>query len=54
MFDGNSFINDLISNNWMLLILLYNILSTIFPDSKAIKGIGEGFSKMFPVFRKKD
>jgi hypothetical protein len=54
MFDGNAFINDMINNNWMLLILLYNILSTIFPDSKALKAIGEGFSKMFPVFKRKE
>lgn len=51
MFDGNAFINELIGKNWMLLLLAYNILSVIFPDAKWLEAIGDGFSRMFPVFR---
>lgn len=53
MFDGNAWINDFIGKNWMLLILLYNMLTVIFPDSAALKAIGQSFSRMFPVFRTK-
>ena len=53
MFDGNAWINDFIGKNWMLLILLYNMLTVIFPDSAALKAIGQSFSRMFPVFRSK-
>lgn len=51
MFDGNAFINELVGKNWMLLILAYNILSVVFPDAQWLRAIGDGFSKVFPVFR---
>ena len=54
MFDGNAWINELIGKNWMLLLLLYNILTVIFPGARWLKAIGEGFGKMFPVFRRKE
>jgi len=54
MFDGNAFINEIVGKNWMLMLLVYNILAVIFPDAKWLTAIGEGFSKMFPVFKKKD
>lgn len=49
--DGNALINELIGKNWMLFLLAYNILSVIFPEAKWLKAIGDGFSRMFPVFR---
>lgn len=54
MIDGNAFINEVVGKNWMLLLLAYNIFVVVFPDSKILKAIGEGFSKMFPVFKKKE
>jgi hypothetical protein len=51
--DGNAVLNEIIGKWWMVMMLVYFILNTIFPDSKILKAIGEGFSKMFPVFRKK-
>jgi hypothetical protein len=54
MFDGNTFINELVGKNWILMLLAYNILAVIFPDAKRLKAIGEAFSKEFPVFKKKN
>lgn len=54
MIDGNALINEFIGKNWMVLILLYNILTVIFPDARWIKAIGESFAKMFPVFGRKE
>lgn len=54
MIDGNTFLNDLIGKNWMVLMLIYVILNNIFPDSKILQAIGKGFSNMFPVFKRKE
>lgn len=54
MFDGNAFINEIVGKNWMLMLLAYNILAVIFPDARWLKAIGTGFSKLFPVFGKKN
>jgi hypothetical protein len=54
MFDGNAFLNELVGKNWMLMLLLFNVLTVIFPDAKWLKAIWKGFSKVFPVFKKKD
>jgi len=53
MWDGNAFINELVGKNWMLLLIIYNVVAVIFPDAKWLKAIGEGFSKAFPVFKRK-
>lgn len=54
MFDGNAFINELVGKNWMLLILIYGIVRAMLPNSKFLSAIGEAFSGLFPILRKKE
>jgi hypothetical protein len=42
----------LIGKNWVLLILLYNILAVVFPDAQWLKRLGDAFADRFPVFKK--
>ena len=54
MFDGNAFINELVGKNWMILIIIYGVFRAAFPNSKILNAIREGFSNLFPVFKKKE
>jgi hypothetical protein len=50
----NQWLIEVIKENWMMLILLYGIVRAMFPNSKMLTAIGEAFSNLFPVFRKKE
>ena len=54
MIYSNSWLIEFIGYNWMALLIIYGVLKAMFPESKILSAIGEGFSKLFPVFRKKD
>jgi len=54
MIDSNQFLVDFIGSNWMALVILYGIFRAMFPNSKVLTAIGEGFSNLFPVFKRKD
>lgn len=54
MIDSNQFLIDFISGNWMAMIIVYGVFRAMFPNSKILMALGEGFSNLFPVFRKKD
>ncbi len=53
MFYSNEFLIKFIGENWMFLLILYGIFKAMFPNSKILNAVGEGFSNLFPVFRKK-
>ena len=54
MIDSNQLLIDFIGSNWMALVILYGIFRAMFPNSKVLGAIGEGFSNLFPVFKKKE
>ena len=54
MIDTNQFLIDFIGSNWMLMIIIYGIFTAMFPTSKVLTAIGEGFSNLFPVFKGKE
>jgi len=49
----NQWLIELIKENWMGMILFYSITRAMFPNSKILTAIGESFSNLFPVFKKK-
>jgi len=54
MFDGNKLVMDLVSYNWLPMLILWAFLKALFPSWKLLDRIGERFSQIFPQFRKKD
>jgi len=54
MIDTNQFLLDFIGSNWMALIIVYGVFRAMFPNSKILTALGEGFSGLFPQLRKKD
>ncbi len=53
MIDGNAILNEFIGKNWMVMLLVYNILAVIFPNAEWLKRLGAAFADRFPQFRKK-
>lgn len=47
----NQYLTDFVGNNWMALIIGYGVCRAIFPQSKILTALGEGFARMFSVFR---
>jgi len=54
MIDTNQILVDFIGSNWMAMIIVYGVFRSMFPNSTVLTAIGEGFSNLFPVFRKKE
>jgi hypothetical protein len=54
IFDGNAYLLEIVEKNWICLLLAYQMIRSMFPDNKVLKSIGESFSGIFPVFRKKE
>ena len=52
MMYSNQWLTEFIGNNWMALLILYGVARAMFPNSKILSAIGEGFSKLFPVFNR--
>jgi len=51
MIDTNQLLIDFIGKNWMALIIIYGMVRAMFPNSKVLAAMGDGFARMFPVFR---
>jgi len=49
--DGNALLNEIVGKNWMVLLLIYNVLAVIFPNAGWLKRIGAAFADRFPQFR---
>ena len=53
MIDTNTWLIEFIGKNWMVMLIIYGVFAAMFPASKILAAIGETFSGLFPVFRKK-
>ncbi|MDD5532381.1 MAG: hypothetical protein PHC52_06285 [Syntrophales bacterium] len=53
MIYSNEWLIKFVGENWMALLILYGAVRAMYPDSKILNAIGEGFANLFPVFRKK-
>lgn len=49
--DSNGFLDDFVGQNWILLLLMYNIFKAVFPNSKVLEAIGATLSSKFPLLR---
>lgn len=50
----NAWLTQFVGDNWVAMYILWSTLSGMFPGSKLLKSLGESFSGIFPVFRKKE
>lgn len=53
MIYSNAWLMEFIGYNWMALLIIYGVLKAMYPNSKILNSIGQGFSNIFPVFRRK-
>lgn len=51
--DGNAILTELVSKNWMPLLIVFAVLKAFFPNSKILNAIGEAISSRFPIFKGK-
>jgi hypothetical protein len=54
MWNSNQWLLDLIGGNWMVMIIVYTIVRTIWPGSALIVAVGDAFSNLFPQFKKNE
>lgn len=54
MIYSNAWLIEFIGENWMALLIIYGVAKAMFPNSKILNSVGDGFAGIFPVFRKKE
>ncbi len=52
--ESNRFINDFISNNWILLLLWWSVFKGLFPNSRFLESMGNSISTIFPAFKRSE
>jgi hypothetical protein len=48
---SNSYIMQFVSDHWLFLVLLYAILSSVFPNSKLLERLKEKVTNIFPFLK---
>jgi hypothetical protein len=51
MFDSNTFLMNLVSNNWLAILAVYGVFKAIFPNSRILSRLADYFTGLFPILK---
>jgi hypothetical protein len=51
MFDSNTFLMNLVSNNWLAILAVYGVFRAVFPNSRILSRLADYFSGLFPILK---